>query len=297
MNPLNKYSTNSILLDTPLYCCMLGLTPSLGARSPILWNRFFECNHIHCRMYPVDIPNDLSIRKLLDDLSDDPNFLGAAVAAPYKTTVFESTSVTVDDPSAQSSCSVNNIFRSKDGRLMGANTDAHAAIYTIMPFLKMYSQLLNEKPRVLCLGLGATGRAIASLLSEYSHVTAWNRSSSSIVDSFAAEYNIDLLKVLPSDISSFSLVINSTTVGSDQFSNASNYLLDSLVISTLGHPSLYFEVNYSPAVTRQANLFIDSGFPYINGILMNRMQAAIAISNCFVDFDSSTVLDMIRNDS
>ena len=76
---INKLSVNKKLN----YCCIIGLNPSKGARSPKLWNECFNKLNIKCTFYPFDVENN-NLEKLVNWLKKDPFFIGGAVTTPYK---------------------------------------------------------------------------------------------------------------------------------------------------------------------------------------------------------------------
>ena len=259
-------------LATP-YSLIIGYRPSNGARSPSVWNHYFKASGTKCYMYPADLDNVDELECLLRHLADDSLFLGAAVAAPYKTSVCESTLVRVSDSASLSSSSVNCIYRSHDGSLEGVNTDALAFLYTLEEID------LDPGSSVFIYGLGSTGRAIASLLSETFSVSAFNRSYHPHISTFCQTNNIRLLDSPPSSLHSFTMVVNSTIVGSSQFNSQDLLLFDDGLVSTAPSSLIYYDINYMPPVTIQSQLFASHGNRTHNGLNMNQVQAYIALSH------------------
>ena len=68
------------------YAAIIGETPSKGARSPLLWNAAFKAHDLDQSMVPLDV-SQKNIIRLLDELNSDKNYIGGAVAVPYKETV------------------------------------------------------------------------------------------------------------------------------------------------------------------------------------------------------------------
>ena len=111
-----------------LYAAIIGETPSKGARSPLLWNAAFKAHDLDQSMIPFDV-NQKNIFQLLNELNDDKNFVGGAVAVPYKETVAQWLGGAIT-PEAKKIGAVNCLFRGNDGQLMGTNTDGEAARIT-----------------------------------------------------------------------------------------------------------------------------------------------------------------------
>ena len=65
------------------YYAILGINPSKGARSPILWNRVFKKLKINSKMICIDIEPKLFNQKV-NQLFKDKNFKGGAITNPYK---------------------------------------------------------------------------------------------------------------------------------------------------------------------------------------------------------------------
>ena len=65
------------------YAAIIGINPSKGARSPILWNRAFKYFDHEIRMKPIDVKED-KINDLFEKLNEDKDFIGGAIAFPYK---------------------------------------------------------------------------------------------------------------------------------------------------------------------------------------------------------------------
>ena len=148
----------SLDLDsTRHYAAILGAAPSKGARSPTLWNRAFKALNISAVMHPMDVaPADLP--EVIEELRDDPRFLGGAVAVPYKQEILRSLDELEDE--AHAIGAVNCLYRSGSG-LIGANTDGAAALMSIRRLVPELSGAV-----VVLLGIGGAGRAVAAYLAK-----------------------------------------------------------------------------------------------------------------------------------
>ena len=275
---INQIISNKIISDKEKYALMIGLNPSKGARSPFLWNKFFKHNGINAEMYPADLESEEKLIDLLKILETDNNFIGGAVAAPYKQNVYNFFKQNCDDLSSKASFASNNIFRNSEGILTIANTDASAAVLSIENELKSY-------PNILLLGMGSTGRAIASILKDKCELTVWNRNKNNTLEIFLQQNEkIQNIESLPFTLESFDLIINATLVGSNQFSFLDTILLGDNLVQTSKKSCLYFDINYDPPFSNHSKLFMKNGNKCLNGIRMNLLQACIAISNCYLNF-------------
>ena len=72
-----------------MYSLIIGLSPSKGARSPLLWNRAFKKYNIDCLMTPLDISTAEDLKENLQRLIKDNFFMGGSVTFPYKELVAE----------------------------------------------------------------------------------------------------------------------------------------------------------------------------------------------------------------
>ena len=52
----SKYLTNKLdFSDSSYYAAIIGINPSKGARSPLLWNKVFESLNLDIQMLPFDV--------------------------------------------------------------------------------------------------------------------------------------------------------------------------------------------------------------------------------------------------
>ena len=87
INEIKKLIANKVNYpENQKYCAIIGLNPSKGARSPLLWNAAFVGNKLKVEMIPFDI--EKKSKKLFQILNDD-SFLGGAIAAPHKELIFK----------------------------------------------------------------------------------------------------------------------------------------------------------------------------------------------------------------
>ena len=110
-------------------------------------------------MHPLDV--DLSILpELLDSLAEDNDFVGAAVAFPFKESVAEYLYPSLTSLSSRCS-SVNCIYRDVSSSLIGTNTDGEAAVSCLLQHLNITSLVDKD---ILVLGTGGAAKSIISQL-------------------------------------------------------------------------------------------------------------------------------------
>ena len=155
---VNKFTNNNISISQSKYAAIIGETPSAGARSPQLWNAAFRASSISAVMVPMDVSSE-NLYDLLDVLQADPDFIGGAIAVPYKELVAEwlGDSLTTQ---AKDIGAVNCLFRGKEGLLIGTNTDGEAALVSLQNAL---GPLASKN--ILIFGCGGAGKAVAAYLS------------------------------------------------------------------------------------------------------------------------------------
>ena len=135
------------------YTLILGENPSKGARSPVLWNKTYRGLNINQKMYPRDIALD-EFKIKIPKIFEDNNFLGGAVAVPYKENIIKYTENKKDILSGPQA--VNCLVR-KDNKLYGYNTDGIAT-------LKIIENNTNIKSieQIILFGTGGMAKAVVS---------------------------------------------------------------------------------------------------------------------------------------
>ena len=71
------------------FYAIIGENPSKGARSPKLWNACFRKLKVKEKMIPIDIRRE-NFKNTFKRLMNNKNYLGGAVAVPYKEEVLKS---------------------------------------------------------------------------------------------------------------------------------------------------------------------------------------------------------------
>ena len=202
---------------------IIGLTPSRGARSPLLWDAAFDHLGIPGRMVPVDC-DAASLPDMLGALSADDGVIGGAVTMPHKAAVIPHLAGLSSVASAAGA--VNCLARATGGavgdrELVGENTDGIAALRSLERELGSI-----DGARVLLLGAGGAGSAVAAAVAgalgrEGSLVVA-NRAADArdalvarLDDAFSADVRAAPgwpVAVNPPD-GAFDVIVNATSLG------------------------------------------------------------------------------------
>ena len=202
-----------------LCAVIIGLTPSKGARSPLLWNAAFERLGIDGRMVAVDT-DVVALPGLVAGLSADEQVIGGAVTMPHKVAVIPHLAGL--SPVAESAGAVNCLLRG-DGGFVGENTDGIAALRSVE---RKFGDISGA--RVLLIGTGGAGSAVAAALvtalgSDGSLVVA-NRDPASRDDlvgrlstrSAAKITGAPVWPVIGAGLGVFDIIINATSLGFGQ---------------------------------------------------------------------------------
>ena len=271
---------NEVSFSGDSYAAILGLTPSKGARSPLLWNAAFAKMGRTCRMYPFDVqPERLEL--LVEALRADPRFIGGSCTMPFKQTLLP----LLDglDPEAAKIGAVNCLYRRGGG--WGANTDGAGAL----PALKDVAGSLDGR-RALVLGAGGAARAVAVFLAGAgAQVTISNRTQATAED-LAGVLGGQMVGWPPSaeDLANTDILVNCTAVGFENGNGAGlsplsgetdpekNREASQTALSTLPNGAVVFDVVYQPPNTPLLEQASAQGLSVLNGLPMNIEQAVIA---------------------
>ena len=260
--------TNNINLeDGKKFAAIIGLNPSNGARSPLLWNAAYSYYNDDTRMLPIDVTAN-NLAKLLYELERNVDFVGGAITIPYKEDVVNWLGGNITDE-AKKIGAVNCLFRGKDGSLCGTNTDGEASI------LSYESEFGSIKGKsVLILGTGGVAKAVSVFFSSGKNLTIVGRLghgksfSKSIHSDWIDWVNID--KVL----GSVDIVVNCTSLGFLGSENLSP--LTEAQLQKIPKNVNIFDVIYQPLETKLILLSKKNGLNHMNGLQMNLEQAVLA---------------------
>lgn len=277
-----------------MYSLIIGLSPSKGARSPILWNKAYKAYNIKCRMKACDIETDEKLATLLEELIKDKEFRGGSITFPYKEKVAKILKDYLIDESTSKLATVNALYRNDSDELIGANTDGMAALSCIET---LYFSNQRIPDNILVLGLGGVGKAVSAflhdnLLKSYSNLRIFSASRNIDVAFLSRFSNLKYVHWVDRHnyIDSKTLIINCTSLGDYEHINLSPIDLD--LISENKLPIGVYDVIYNPLETKLISWSKSKGIMYSNGLKMNLYQAAIAFKfSANLDKD----LDEIRN--
>ncbi|MGQ9370196.1 shikimate dehydrogenase family protein [Azospirillum sp. ST 5-10] len=276
---------NPVTRDTARYAAILGLAPSKGARSPLLWNAAFAAAGVDARMVPMDVAVD-RLAALVDALRADVRFLGGAVTMPHKQAIVPFLDRV--EPEAAAIGAVNALYR--DGAaLVGANTDGAGALAQLDD---LTGGRLAAK-RVLVLGTGGAGRAVAAFLAgRVASLTLANRTQERAEALAAALGNG--VRVVPWPVADAVLagtdvLVNASAVGFAGGPAGSPLGSDALGsdvpssdggarLALLPADALVYDIVYQPAETALLASARARGLRIANGLGMNLDQAVIAFA-------------------
>ena len=260
-----------------MYSLIIGLSPSKGARSPILWNRAFKKNKFDCLMNPLDISTVEDLKKNLKRLIDDDNFMGGSVTFPYKEIVAEILLDNLENDATKKIGAVNSLYRNHNGQLCAANTDGMAAVNCIEKKFFMNAKRPNK---ILVLGLGGVGKAVISflhdqLIKRYNiELFISSRKKDTNFLSKLNKYNFVDWENRNKVIDPFSLIVNCTSMG--DYENIDLIPIEISEISSNKYPMGIYDVIYNPLKSRIIKFSEKNNILYENGLEMNLIQAAIA---------------------
>ena len=270
---VNSLITNKISLqDLTEFSFIIGANPSKGARSPVLWNKVYKAQGRRTRMLPLDV-EEANLEKLIMVLQKELTCLGGAVAVPYKEKLFAILSNNCNE-TIRKIGAINCIFRSNpnDQFFSCTNTDGEGALEPIAKILG------GTKPlKIGLIGYGGAGKAIAGFLQQYKEkheILLFTRTLPNRKFSDELEINFIDLKELPSKIGEIDILINATSVGSQN--NLNEKLIRREYLHKLKNSSLVYDIIYDPSETMLLRDSKEIGLNVINGMEMNLLQAVLA---------------------
>ncbi len=263
---------NDIEVSTDRFAAILGLSPSKGARSPLLWNAAFAAAGVAAVMHPMDVePSGLG--DLVAALRADSRYVGGAVAVPHKQAIV----ALLDrlEPEAERIGAVNAVYRDGDA-LVGANTDGAGALAQIEALVGGPEALGSR--HALLIGLGGAGLAVAAYLAGRTAALTLANRTRATADRVAASLGATAVDFpIPVDaLAGTDLLVNATTFGYQDGPPGSPVSADDLGI--LPDRSVVYDVIYQPPETPLLTAAAARGLKTRNGLGMNLDQAAIAFT-------------------
>lgn len=257
------------------FYAILGQHVSTTARSPALWNARLATLGQPERMFALDVSPG-SITSVLELLLQSQNYLGGAIAVPYKGVAAQHMG-SRSDAIVQQCGATNCVYRTSGGTFSCTNTDGIAAIECIQ---REFGILAGAK--IVLLGFGGVGKAVAASLSKegFSLVIA---TRSVVVEEEVNKYPRARFVGWPDKSEFFSdcdLLINCTSLGSaPSFLGVSPLFAEEAQL--LPRSAKVFDVIYNPEVSALGRQVLDKGLVFKNGLLMNQRQAEIGMELAF----------------
>lgn len=287
----NDLIGNSIHLETAHFTAILGLSPSKGARSPVLWNAAFDAVGSNACMVPMDV-STADLPALVALLRTDARYLGGAVAVPHKQGLL--TLLDALEPEAAQIGAVNAIYRRSDGLLVGANTDGAGALSEITDMVGGAKKL--AKRHAIVLGLGGAGLAVAAYLTgKVASLKVANRSSAVAME-FAKNTIAEAVPwpLTTDGLQSCDLLVNCTAIGFE--GGPAGSPLQPGQIAALPAHAVVYDIIYQPLQTPLLAAAEGRGLQNRNGLGMNLEQAVIAFAKANRGLlRDSEIRDVMRN--
>jgi len=265
---------------------ILGVAPSKGARSPVLWRAAFAALGIDADFHPLDVAAD-RLGAVVTALKAAPDFIGGAVAVPYK----ESILGLLDDvePEARAIGAVNALYRC-DSAVVGANTDGAAALQSLE---KRGGPVAGRN--ILQLGIGGAGRAVAVYLARAgASLAIWNRSRARaerfIAEIAAGQPNVRLCADPAAAMAKIDVLVNCTSAGFAADSRPTDETpVAAAALDRMKPGAMVFDVIYQPDRTALLAAAAHRGLATLNGREMNLLQAAIAFAKAAPGADRARI--------
>ena len=275
MSILDLIENKIDLNENKNFTAIIGINPSKGARSPLLWNYVFEKNNIDCRMYCLDI-NEKNLNQVVSRLSKNKFFLGGAVAFPYKEKIFQILFNNTNEETRNIGA-INCLYRNDLGILSATNTDGEASL---LSFQERYGIVGNKK--VLIMGPGGAGKAVISYflksMKSSKNLYVTGRSEESI--KFAKNLKCNFLKWLEFEnhIAEFDILINCTSIGSSV--DLDNLPISKKAITQIKKEAIVYDIIYDPSPSSLLKILSNGNIRTLDGKKMNLMQASLAFDYC-----------------
>ena len=274
------------------FAVIIGKNPSQGARSPKLWNAAFDSLGISAQMLPMDVTKK-NLYSVLEILSENPFFIGGAIAVPYKEAVADwlGDSLTSE---ANAIGAVNCLFRNREGKLIGTNTDGEAARKALVDTTG------NIKGKtVLILGGGGAGKAVSAYMA--SGVGPQGKTFLACRNNYPSKTRETLLGInstikwdeINSILPEIDILVNCTTVGSNGDVNSSP--VSKSQFQLLPANTIIYDIIYDPNPSLLLTMAKEYGMNTLGGLPMNFEQAVIAFTYAIeAKFGQSNIDDIRR---
>lgn len=249
-------------------CGILGF-PLKKPRSIPIWKKFIKENKIHATMNEFQIQKK-NLNKFLNFIKKDEDFLATAITMPYKTSLFKK--VKIKDEHAKFAKSIN-LIKKIDNKIFGYNTDVFGAHFTISKKIKFFKN-------ICIIGLGGSGNAIFNYLIKKYPNKKYYLISKKI---FKKKKRVSIFRKLNHRIlEQKMIIINCTPLGSSLKQNLINKTpIPINLFKYINKKSFIFDIIYSPKKTILSGQCKKYNIKFINGLLMNTIQAKKALNIVF----------------
>ncbi len=258
------------------------------ARSPLIWNTFYEKNAINEKFISKNvIPTE--INGVIKDFLSNPLIKALVIAKPYKSLIGELISREVPVKGGERELSSVNLVYKEDGKVHLGSTDG----FGFLRSLESDGFVLPEVTTVL--GYGATSKSIIDQIiieGVDTHIEVYTRTS--IVSPSRAHKEISFLpwQKLQNNLGKKTLIVNTTTVGNSSDLNSS--ILSAADIASLDSSAHIKDVNYTIGTENQLGRSCRAlNIQYSDGLTMNFYQAVKALSLVYpmhsAHFDFSSI--------
>ena len=275
-----------------LFAVIIGKNPSQGARSPKLWNAAFDSLGISAQMLPMDVANK-NLDSVLKKLSENPFFIGGAVAVPFKEAVADwlGDSLTSE---AKAIGAVNCLFRDNEGKMKGTNTDGEAARKAL---IDRTGEITGKN--ILILGGGGAGKAVSAYMASgvgpqgKTFLACRNRFPSKTRESLLGISSTIKWDEINSILPKTDILVNCTTVGS--IGNVNSSPVSKSQFQLLPANTIIYDIIYDPNPSLLLSMAKEHGMNTLGGLPMNFEQAVIAFTYAIkAKFGQSNIDDIRR---
>ena len=212
-----------------------------------------------------------NLKSFIKKIRLNENFRAMAVTMPYKKEILKY--LDNFDSFAKKAQAINLVIKKKK-KLIGFNTDVYGAEKSIKKFLKKYKL-------IIIIGIGGTGLAIFNFL-----IKKFKKKDFILISKKLKKNNLKNVKIQKKINSKIlenkALIINCSPLGSDLKKKLLNKTpIPYYLIKKINRGSTVFDIIYSPKKTHLYNLCLKNNIKYINGKMMNTMQAKRALQIAF----------------
>lgn len=248
---LHEYRFRRIRPDAAVYV-LLG-TPIAQSLSPAMHNAGFAALGLNAAYVPIEVPDIRAFK----DFAAGMGVRGASITIPFKREAFD---LADDVDGIARAAGALNTLMLRDGRWVGANTDAHGFLE---PLRRRVANLRDV--RVTVLGAGGAARAVVLALTGHHARVAIAGRRAAAAAALASELGVSAAP-WPPPVGSWDVLVNATPVGSTAQPGVP-------IDQPLEGGRVYYDLVYEPEPTALMARAADAGLTVIGGIEMLVAQA------------------------